>query len=437
MESVTEKFRRLVYDLRTARLETEQLSTWGEFVGVGATVRVPAQAGLRRIGFFGKDTSDGLVITFVENDQLVKGRLRYRLTGRHQVEVEYDEAARQMLLLVLLKSRELSMRHGHFRHRSAKGGVVAREEIVRLDDALRHAISQATICAQPGSNEKPTTLSQTGVRLPVRKFNKRLPNHSNAFRLWLAYRDMELPPERKLLTSALPYSIHHVKGGEYEGGVFIATAGRLNNFADTHIYPKGPLVRMHSACCFSEEGRQKEYVYKLEHDSAYSMALSEARYAFRPYSVRPNNSCDCRLQMEGSQWLIAMRGGIFADFYEQEGRGYGLLNKEEFFYRLYEEEGWDTAEVCERYGINPDIRVYDKFASWLRSLGLRHVQLIGNNPHKRQALERVGIEVTPVTLWLPTKENIDYLRVKRDRLGHDLPPDDELHKIKTRLSGNK
>lgn len=423
METSLKKFGKLVHDLREARLQAERQRYQGTYLGIGACIRVATDTGERRIGVYGSDIPNGLVITFVENGRIIPNtHIEYIRSGQDDIIVHYTSETQELSIKTLQQSHEFK-RVRRARIRPAQPNTpVHREEIVVLDNALRHAICQATA----HNAHTQITAPIGGIRLPIREFNKRLPNHSNAFKLWLKFHDTTLPPERQLLVSGLPYSTHHVAGGDYEGGVTVAVAGRLRDFANSTAYPRGPLLRMHSACCFSEQGRRKGYIARLEQDTAYTMLRDSLRYAFTPYRTVPSESCDCRLQMEESQRLIATNGGIFADFYEQEGRGYGLLNKEEFFYRLHEEENLNTAEVCQKYGINPDIRVYDRFIFWLQSLNIQRVQLIGNNPRKRQALEAAGIEVTSINLWLPTKENIHYLQTKRDMLGHEFPSDQTL-----------
>jgi 3,4-dihydroxy 2-butanone 4-phosphate synthase/GTP cyclohydrolase II len=51
------------------------------------------------------------------------------------------------------------------------------------------------------------------------------------------------------------------------------------------------------------------------------------------------------------------------------------------------------------------------------------MRLLTNNPAKRAGLEGYGLTISE-RLSLPiraTRENIRYLRTKRDRMGHDLP----------------
>ncbi|MFA6500203.1 MAG: bifunctional 3,4-dihydroxy-2-butanone-4-phosphate synthase/GTP cyclohydrolase II, partial [Desulfurivibrionaceae bacterium] len=57
-----------------------------------------------------------------------------------------------------------------------------------------------------------------------------------------------------------------------------------------------------------------------------------------------------------------------------------------------------------------------------RDLGVRKMRLITNNPKKIIGLEGYGIKVTgrlPIEME-PKPENIDYLKAKKDKLGHML-----------------
>jgi 3,4-dihydroxy 2-butanone 4-phosphate synthase/GTP cyclohydrolase II len=51
------------------------------------------------------------------------------------------------------------------------------------------------------------------------------------------------------------------------------------------------------------------------------------------------------------------------------------------------------------------------------------MRLLTNNPHKLAGLEGYDLEITDrVSLPVrPTRENLRYLRTKRDRMGHVLP----------------
>ena len=67
-----------------------------------------------------------------------------------------------------------------------------------------------------------------------------------------------------------------------------------------------------------------------------------------------------------------------------------------------------------------DLREYGLGAQILRYLGVRHMKLLTNNPKKIAGLGGYGLDlVDQVPLFTPPNEaNINYLRTKRDKLGH-------------------
>ncbi len=129
--------------------------------------------------------------------------------------------------------------------------------------------------------------------------------------------------------------------------------------------------------------------------------------------------CDCGDQLEASMAAIAAEGrGVVLYLRGHEGRGIGLLSK----LRAYQlqDGGADTVDANLELGLPADAREYSTGAQILADLGVRSVRLLTNNPAKVSGLSGFGIEVAgrvalPVT---PTPENLRYLTVKRDRLGH-------------------
>jgi GTP cyclohydrolase II len=132
--------------------------------------------------------------------------------------------------------------------------------------------------------------------------------------------------------------------------------------------------------------------------------------------------CDCRAQLELALGSIAREGRGLLIYEHQEGRGIGLLNK----LRAYElqDRGADTVEANEQLGFEADLRGYELPAAILRFFGLRAVRLMSNNPEKIRALERAGVSVTERVpcLVAPMESTEDYLRTKRNKLGHLLDP---------------
>jgi GTP cyclohydrolase II len=128
--------------------------------------------------------------------------------------------------------------------------------------------------------------------------------------------------------------------------------------------------------------------------------------------------CDCGGQLELALNSIAAEGRGLLIYENQEGRGIGLLNK----LRAYElqDRGADTVEANQQLGFEADLRGYALAGAILRNLGLNAVRLMSNNPAKIQALERAGVRVTErvPSLVPPLESTEDYLRTKREKLGH-------------------
>ncbi len=86
----------------------------------------------------------------------------------------------------------------------------------------------------------------------------------------------------------------------------------------------------------------------------------------------------------------------------------------------------DTVEANEALGFKMDHRDYGIGCQMLRDLGIRQLRLMTNNPTKRIGLRGYGLEIVErVPIEVPAGEhNADYLRTKRDRMGHELLLDD-------------
>ena len=130
--------------------------------------------------------------------------------------------------------------------------------------------------------------------------------------------------------------------------------------------------------------------------------------------------CDCGEQLAAAMAQIEREGRGVVLYMKQEGRGIGLLNKLRA-YKL-QEEGLDTVEANEALGFRPDHRDYGIGCQILRDLGARRLRLMTNNPTKRIGLSGFGLEVVeqvPIEVEAGA-HNADYLRTKRDRMGHRL-----------------
>ncbi|QSB06995.1 bifunctional 3,4-dihydroxy-2-butanone-4-phosphate synthase/GTP cyclohydrolase II [Natronoglycomyces albus] len=145
--------------------------------------------------------------------------------------------------------------------------------------------------------------------------------------------------------------------------------------------------------------------------------------------------CDCGPQLQSALAEIERAGrGIVLYMGGHEGRGIGLVHKLQA-YQL-QDRGRDTVEANLELGLPADGRDYRISAQILAELGVRSMRLLTNNPLKQAGMEAHGLAVLDrVALPLTTTdENLEYLRTKRDRMGHLI---DNLPEAHPTLSGGK
>jgi 3,4-dihydroxy 2-butanone 4-phosphate synthase / GTP cyclohydrolase II len=129
--------------------------------------------------------------------------------------------------------------------------------------------------------------------------------------------------------------------------------------------------------------------------------------------------CDCGDQLEAAIERIGTEGrGVVLYIRGHEGRAIGLTHK----LRAYQlqERGRDTVEANVELGFAADPRDYGIGAQILVDLGVRSMRLLTNNPSKRAGLEGYGLSIVerePLEVR-PNARNIEYLRTKREKLGH-------------------
>lgn len=164
----------------------------------------------------------------------------------------------------------------------------------------------------------------------------------------------------------------------------------FGDIAEASTSPDGVLTRMHSECLTGD--------------------------------LFGSSRCDCGAQLNHAiDQIVEAGAGVIVYLRGHEGRGIGLGDK----LRAYslQDQGLDTVDANIRLGLPIDAREYGAGAAILADLGARRVALITNNPQKCSALEDYGLElVRRVQAGVfVTPENREYLRTKRERLGHDLP----------------
>ena len=223
--------------------------------------------------------------------------------------------------------------------------------------------------------------------------------------------------------------IRHRHRSEYliEKCVCVDMPTRRGNFT-LHYYRSKVDGREHIAICCGEIGTRDssaaepidEPILLRVHDECFTGDILA--------SLR----CDCGSQLDQALRMIQREGRGLVLYMRQEGRGIGLEHKLHAY--VLQDQGLDTVEANIRLGFPPDKREYGVGAQILRHLGVTKMRLMSNNPRKFSALQGYGLEIVervPIETE-PTKDNIRYLRTKKEKLGHMLdlvdPPGQEQEK---------
>lgn len=193
--------------------------------------------------------------------------------------------------------------------------------------------------------------------------------------------------------------------GDFRLHLYHAQTDGKEHFALSYGWPEGPA--------------DNQEAYPAQDDDVMVRVHSECLTGDLLSSLR----CDCGPQLHAALDQIREAGRGVLLYIRQEGRGIGLEAK----LRSYElqDQGLDTVEANERLGFPPDMREYGMGAQILHDLGVRKMRLLTNNPKKLAGLKGYGLEIVE---QLPIQagaheQNKAYLRTKRDRMGHLLPPE--------------
>ncbi len=195
--------------------------------------------------------------------------------------------------------------------------------------------------------------------------------------------------------------------------------------------PRPPNVELASSASLPTEfGDFRIHVFSNERDDREHVAIVHGEVSGRESvttrihsecltgDVMGSLRCDCRKQLElGLRQVSSMECGVLL-YLRQEGRGIGLANKVRA-YRL-QEQGLDTVDANRALGFRDDERDYGVAVGMLRTIGVRSVRLMTNNPDKVLQLRRYGFTVTERVPHAipPSIHNRAYLETKAVRSGH-------------------
>lgn len=130
--------------------------------------------------------------------------------------------------------------------------------------------------------------------------------------------------------------------------------------------------------------------------------------------------CDCGEQLKKSMRIISKNGSGIIIYLNQEGRGIGLTNKIKAY--GLQDKGYDTVEANEALGFPKDSRNYGIAAEILKDLSAIDINLLTNNPDKKDQLNKYGINVLkkiPLEIK-PNNVDLNYLKVKKQKMNHSL-----------------
>ncbi|NLY03837.1 MAG: GTP cyclohydrolase II [Campylobacter sp.] len=127
--------------------------------------------------------------------------------------------------------------------------------------------------------------------------------------------------------------------------------------------------------------------------------------------------CDCGQQLHMSLKYIAKHGGMVL-YLRQEGRNIGLLNKINAY--ALQDKGLNTIEANNQLGFKADERTYEIVDLILKHFNIDKINLLTNNPDKLKGLKRVKIKDRIPIEITPNEFNKEYLRVKKEQMGHML-----------------
>ncbi|KLO22019.1 3,4-dihydroxy-2-butanone 4-phosphate synthase [Marinitoga sp. 1197] len=171
---------------------------------------------------------------------------------------------------------------------------------------------------------------------------------------------------------------------------------------------------------------------KKEHFAIYKGNLNNNPLLVRIHSecvtgdVLNSKKCDCGSQLHLAMQKINNIGSGLIIYLRQEGRDIGITNKIKA-YKL-QDNGLDTVEANLKIGMPADNRDYAIAAQILKSLNIKNIILMTNNPDKVKQLKKYGINVKNMDTHIGeiTPENKFYLKIKKLKMNHKIKIKEEI-----------
>jgi 3,4-dihydroxy 2-butanone 4-phosphate synthase/GTP cyclohydrolase II len=181
-----------------------------------------------------------------------------------------------------------------------------------------------------------------------------------------------------------------------------------------HLYKSKVDDYLHLAFCAGGVGQKVEGASVIQEEPILVRVHSECLTG----DIFGSKRCECGEQLDTALARIQKAGKGILLYIRQEGRGIGLINK----LKSYElqEQGFDTVDANLKLGLPADLREYGTGAQILYDLGIRKMRILTNNPKKMHSVSGYGLEIVeqiPIEIP-PSEHNREYLRTKRDRMGH-------------------
>lgn len=166
-----------------------------------------------------------------------------------------------------------------------------------------------------------------------------------------------------------------------------------------------PIARIAEKAMVTRHGIWREILYYDGRDASIALVCgtpeSQETVPVRIQShciaafVFDSTECDCRDQMQMAQAYIQAHGCGVVIWLDQDGRGEGHLTWM-LAQKLAASEGISESAAYARLGYPTDGRRYVTASLVLNELGVGAVELLSNNPKKRDALTDHGVHVSNV-----------------------------------------